>query len=138
MGLVETGVKAVSRRMPKMISPTTHAVIDYAMAASFFVVGALLWRRHRRAAIASIACGLAEVATAAITDYPGGIRPMISLRTHERIDGSLAGMVGAMPLAMNFGDDTEAKWFRAQGVAIAAVTGLTDWQRQRLMWREAA
>jgi len=139
MELVETGVKAVSGRMPKVISPTVHAVIDYAIAASFLVAGAILWRKHRRAAIASIACGVAEVATAAITDYPGGIKPMISFRTHERLDGGLASVVGAMPLAMNFTDDDEAKWFRAHGVAIAAVTGLTDWEQERLgSWREAA
>ncbi len=139
MGLVETGVRTISKRMPKMVSPKMHAVLDYAIAGSFFLAGAILWRRHRRAAIASIACGVAEAATAAVTDYPGGIRPMISLRTHERIDGALAGMVGAMPIAMTFSADEEAMLFRAQGVAIAALTGLTDWNKESFSdWQDVA
>jgi hypothetical protein len=132
MGMLETGVKAVSGRMPKMISPTAHAVIDYAVAGSMFIAAAMLWRRHRRAAIASLACGVAEVATDMITDYPGGVKPMISFRTHGRVDGGMATLVGSMPLALNFADDAEARWFRTQGVAIAAVTGLTDFEGGRL------
>jgi hypothetical protein len=128
MGLLESGVKAVSGQMPKMITPTVHAVIDYAMAGSFFIAGALLWRRNRKAAIASIACGVAELATAAITEYPGGIKPMISFHTHERVDAGLASVVGAMPIALNFANDPEAKLFRAQGIAIAAVAGLTEFE----------
>jgi hypothetical protein len=139
MGLVETGVKAVSGQMPKMITPRVHAVIDYAIAGSFFIAGAILWRRNRKAAIASIACGIAEVATAAITDYPGGLKPIISFHTHERVDGGLASMVGAMPLALNFANEPEATLFRAQGIAIAAVTGLTEFEeRPFASWRDVA
>ena len=138
MGFLETGVKAVSGRMPKMISPTAHAVLDYAIAGSMFVAAAVLWRRHRRAAIASLACGVAEAATAMITDYPGGVKPMISFRTHGRVDGGLATVVGSMPLAFNFADDEESRWFRAHGVAIAAMTGLTDFEEEGLThWRAA-
>lgn len=139
MGLMETGVKAVSGQMPKLITPRVHAVIDYAIAGSFFIAGALLWRRNRRAAVASIACGLAEIATAALTDYPGGVKPIISFSTHERVDGGLASVVGAMPIAMNFANEPEAKLFRAQGIAIAAVTGLTAFEESDLRsWRDVA
>jgi hypothetical protein len=134
---VELGVKAVSKGMPKMISPRTHAIIDYAIAGSFFVAAAVLARRHRRAAVASLACGVAELATAAITDYPGGVKPLISFRTHERIDSGLASIVGAMPLAMNFSDDRQSTFFRAHGIAIAAVVGLTHWDNEPFSeWRE--
>ena len=44
------------------------------------------------------------------------------------MDGGLASVVGAMPIAMNFADEPEAKLFRAQGIAIAAVTGLTAFE----------
>lgn len=139
MGLVETGVKAVSGQMPKMITPRVHAVIDYAIAGSFFIAGVLLWRRNRRAAVASIACGVAEIATAALTDYPGGLKPVISFSTHERLDGGLASVVGAMPIAMNFANEPEAKLFRAQGIAIAAVTGLTAFEHEWIRsWRDVA
>lgn len=141
MGMLESGVHAITNRMPKVFDPKAHAIIDYAIAGSFFVAGALLWRRHRRAAIASIACGVAETATAMITDYPGGVKPLISFHTHGRVDGGLATLVGAMPIALNFADDVEARWFRAHGIAIAATTGLTDFDQEsesRARWRDAA
>jgi hypothetical protein len=139
MGLVETGVKAISGQMPKMISPTAHAVIDYAIAGSFFIAAALFWRRNRKAAVASIACGLVEVATAALTEYPGGMKPVISFANHERLDGGIASLVGAMPIALNFADEPEAKLFRAQGIAIAAVTALTAFENESVRsWRDVA
>lgn len=141
MGLMETGVKAAAGRMPKVITPKAHAILDYAIAASFLIAGALLWRRNRKAAAASLVCGLAEIATAALTDYPGGVRPIISFETHERVDGGLASLVGAMPIALKFAHEPEAMWFRAHGVAIAAITGLTDFEADgRLLgsWRDVA
>ena len=133
-----TGIKVAARRMPKKISPRTHSIIDYAIAGSFFITAGLLWRRHRRAAIAAVACGVAEVATAAITDYPGGVRPVISFATHEKVDGALASVAGAMPFVLRFSDDREATDFRAYGVAIAALTGLTDFADDADEWVEAA
>lgn len=139
MGLMETGVNAISGKMPKVISPTAHAVIDYAIAGSMFVAAALLWRKNRKAAIASIACGAAEVATAMITDYPGGVKPLISFRTHRSIDGGVASLVASMPSVLRFDEDDESRWFRTQGIAIAAVTGLTDFDRKRFgQFRQAA
>jgi hypothetical protein len=139
MGLLETGMKAASGRMPKVITPTAHAMIDYAIAGSFFIAAAVLWRRNRKAAVASVACGLVEVATAALTEYPGGFKPMISFANHERLDGGIASLVGAMPIALNFADEPEARLFRAQGIAIAAVTALTAFEGEAITsWREIA
>src|ERR1700761_5415854 len=112
MGLVETGVKAAAGNLPKVILPKWEEILDYAIAASFLAAAALLWRRNRKAAVASLACGLAEGATAALTDSPGGIKPVISFETHERVDGGLASLVGAMPIALKFAHEPEARWFR--------------------------
>ncbi len=131
MPLLETGVRTVTGRMPKLISPQAHAVADYAIAASLFVMGALLWKRKRRAAITAIAYGTAELATAMITDYPGGVSPMISFETQGRIDAALATAIGSMPIILDFASDREALAFRTQGIVVAAVTGLTDFQAQR-------
>jgi hypothetical protein len=131
MPLLETGVKALSSRMPKIISPRTHAIIDYATAGSFFLMGALLWKNHKRAAISSFACGAAEATTAMITDFPGGVTGVISFPTHGKIDASLAGLVGTMPNLLAFSDEKEAIFFRTHAVAIAAVTGLTDFAASR-------
>jgi hypothetical protein len=116
----------ITDRMPKMIGPKTHAIIDYAMAATFFTAGALFWRRHKRAALSSFICGAAVTANSLVTDYPGGVWKRISFDTHGKIDAGLAGITATMPSAMFFRDDAESRFFLATGVAETAVTALTD------------
>jgi hypothetical protein len=131
MPIIQKGVKAVTERMPKVISPKAHAIIDYATAGTFFVAGALLWRKSKRAAIGSMLCGAMEAGTAMITDYPGGVTDLISFQTHGRIDAGFAGFVATLPNVFLFGSEPEALFFRAKGVALAAVTGLTDFSEDR-------
>ena len=126
MAIIQKGVTALTDRMPKVISPRTHAIIDYATAGSFLVAGALLWKRNKRAALGAMLCGAMEAGTAMMTDYPGGVTPALSFETHGRIDAGLAGFVATLPNLLLFGGEPEAMFFRGQGVAIAAVTGLTD------------
>jgi hypothetical protein len=140
MPLLQTGINALTRRMPKVISPRTHAVIDYATAGSFLLTGALLWKRNKRASIGSMLCGIMEAQTAMITDFPGGLTPLISFETHGKIDAGFAGIVGMLPALLAFGDKPEAMFFRGQALAIAGVTGLTDFgeDRQRSRRRRRA
>jgi len=144
MAIFDAGIRMLSNRMPKVISPKAHAVIDLATAASFFAMGAYLWKRNRRAAVASLICGAAEVATAAVTDYPGGVRPQISFQQHGKIDTVMSGIVTTMPNMLFFANHSSAQFFRAQGIAMAATTGMTDFEalpsspRQRRDLEEAA
>jgi hypothetical protein len=117
--------------MPKMIGPKTHAIIDYAVAATFFTAGALFWRRHKRAAISSFLCGAAATANSLLTDYPGGVWKVMSFDTHGKIDAGLAGLTATMPSAMFFRDDAESCFFLATGIAETAVTALTDFSSGR-------
>ena len=126
MPLLANLTKSVTDRMPKVISPGAHAVIDYATAAGFIGMGIFLWKREKRAAISSLVCGAAEAATAAMTDYPGGLVDEISFETHGRIDVGMAGLVATMPGVMRFEDDPSSRFFTMQAVMMAAVTGLTD------------
>lgn len=128
MSLLQTGVQTLTNRLPKVISPRTHAIIDYATAGAFFLMAALFWRRSKRAAISSLACGAVETTTALLTDYPGGVTDLISFETHGKIDAGLAGMVTALPNVLGFSDEKESMFFRSQGISIAAVTGLTDFE----------
>ena len=125
MPLLDQAAKLATRKLPKVISPRTHSIIDYAIAGSFFVIGALLWRRNKRAAVSAIACGAAETALAVCTDYPGGITKHLSFETHNNIDLAMSGIVSSIPSVLYFADEPEAHYFRAQGLAIAAVAGLT-------------
>lgn len=131
MALLDTAVRTAANRMPKVISPKAHAFIDYATAGAFFIAGALMWRRHKRAAISAFICGAAETATAMMTDYPGGVKPVIDFETHGKMDAGLSAITATMPTVMAFGDDPEAMFFRGQAVGMAAVTGLTDFEGSR-------
>ncbi|HTM42961.1 MAG TPA: hypothetical protein VL177_18720 [Terriglobales bacterium] len=126
MALAEIGARALSNRLPKVISPKTHAIIDYATAGGFFLMTGLMWKRHKRAAIAALACGINEVTNSMLTDYPGGVAGVISLPTHLKIDSGFAGVVAALPNLLGFTDEWPALYFRSQGMAIAATAGMTD------------
>ena len=126
MPILDQAAKWTTNRLPKVINPTAHAIIDYGVAASFFGMAALFWNRNKRAAISCLVCGAAETITATLTDYPGGLTDEISFETHGSIDFGLAGMVSSLPDMLRFSDEPESRFFRIQGLALATVTGLTD------------
>lgn len=127
MPLMEKGVETIANRMPKIIGPKTHAIIDYSMAGSFIVAGALAWKgEHKAAALSSWIVAGAELALSLMTDYPGGVAKLISFPTHGKIDAGMSGLIGSMPNLMRFSDEPSSGFFRTQGIALAAVTGLTD------------
>ncbi len=129
MPLLDQLAKRIADRLPTVIGPAAHAVIDYATAASFLAYGVWAWKRDRRAALTSIGVGASEIVVSALTAYPGGVAPRLSFTSHGRIDMGLAAIVGTMPDSMGFRDDRASRFFRMQAVAIAAVTGLTDFER---------
>ena len=126
MPILDQAAKFATNKMPKVISPKTHAIIDYAMAASFFGMAAFFWRRNKRAAVSALVCGAAETINSLCTDYPGGIVDEISFETHGTIDFGLSGLVASLPDLLRFSDEPESRFFRVQGLALATVSGLTD------------
>lgn len=126
MPILMQAARWTTNKMPKLIEPKAHAVIDYAMAAAFFGMAAFFWRRNKRAALSALLCGSAETITALCTDYPGGVVQEITFETHGAIDFSLSGLVASLPGILRFSGEPEARFFRIQGIALATVTGLTD------------
>lgn len=126
MALMQKGVALAAGRMPKMINPRVHSALDYAVAGSFLLMGALFWKRNRRAALGSLLCGGATAAISLLTDYPGGVRKVIPYAMHGQIDSGLIAMTAAMPKLVNIEDDPEAKFFSRQAIAKTAITAMTD------------
>ncbi|HLH09542.1 MAG TPA: hypothetical protein VKW78_20050 [Terriglobales bacterium] len=136
MALMQRGVAAATDHLPNVISPTAHAILDYITVGGFFALAIAFWRRNKRAAIGSLVCGSAELATALITDFPGGVAKVIDLPTHLRIDMGLAATAATLPDTMGFRDDPEAKWMRIMGINITANAGLTNPETGKLRRRE--
>jgi len=126
--LFQKAMGMLNTRLPKVISPGTHAIIDYAAAAAFFIAGARAWRQHKRAALAALFCGAMEASTAMLTDYPGGLVKAIDFDTHGKIDAGFAGLVATMPNFMGFASDPQAGFFRGQSLALGAATAMTDFR----------
>lgn len=131
MPVLQKGVAALANRMPKIITPKAHAIADYAAIGTFFLLGGLLWRRNKKAAIAALACGGSELATTLLTDFPGGVSKVISFPTHGKIDMGLAATAASMPSFMGFDDEPEAKWFRILGLNVTVVAAMTDFGELR-------
>lgn len=117
--------------MPKVVSPKGHAVADYATSALFLLGAALFWKRNKRASIASLLCGVAEAGVAMLTDYPGGVKPVISFPLHRKIDFGLSSMTAAMPTFIAFEDEKEKAFFRLQSALIVGVAALTDFESRQ-------
>lgn len=128
MPLLQKGMSMLSDRMPKVIGPKAHAIIDYAVAGTFFAMAAYFWRRNKRAAISSIVCGAATTVNSMVTDYPGGVWKEMSFQNHGRVDVGLAGLTATIPDMMGFSKENEARFFEVQAVAETLVAGLTDFE----------
>lgn len=126
MAMMQKGVALLSDRMPKVVSPKTHAIADFVTLGGLALLSALLWNRNRRAAVTSLACAGAEAANVLLTDFPGGITDKISFPTHLKVDMGIAAMCSAAPNFGGFYDEPEAQYFRALGMGITVLASLTN------------
>jgi hypothetical protein len=116
--------KMVAKPIPRVVTPQTHAVIDYA-SVGLFLGAAWFLRRNRGAATASLLCGSVELALVLLTDYSGQVKKPISFRTHRELDYGLAAIAAAIPEALSFAGDDQTKFFRVQGALITLLGELT-------------
>jgi hypothetical protein len=128
MSLLHKSASIFSNRLPKVLGPGTHSVIDYSIAALFFTAGALFWRRHKSASISALLCGSGVLFNSLFTEYPGGVVDQgISFETHGKIDIGLAGLTASVPGLMGFADDPQSRFFEGVAVAETLAAGFTDY-----------
>lgn len=118
----------VFEKVPKLISPTTHAVIDYLVVAHYFVTAGAAWRTNKRAAIAGLAHGAAVLGVSMFTDYWGDGRRPISFETHGKVDVAQGIAAAAAPSLLGFASDPIAGMFWGQAASETAVLALTDFK----------
>ena len=117
-----------TKPLPKVISPGVHAVIDWGTAAAFLTAGALLWRKNKRASLASYLCADLIGSLIFLTDCPGGVWKKISFETHGKIDPGVSALVASLPNLLGFSDERESKLFQGMGIGLAAVRSLTKFE----------
>lgn len=119
----------IIRKGPKIISARTHAVIDYIHAGTNFFVGAMFWRRRKRAAATgAFALGAGVLVNALMTDYPLGVFRVYPFKVHGLLDYGVAAASGFMPDMLGIRHRSpEAKFFRAQGVGETGIAAVTDY-----------
>lgn len=128
MPFLTAATKTIADRLPPVISPRLHAIIDYATAGTFLLSSWAFWKRNRTAAMAAMIAGGSQLLLAAMTDYPGGLVRDMPFRTHGRIDSGLPLFVATLPEFLHFEDTKQARLFQAQAIGMAAAAGLTDFE----------
>jgi hypothetical protein len=142
MAIADKLAERLADRTPKTISPGLHAAIDYAIVGSWFLSSFRWWNKNRRAAVASMMVGMAELANTLMTDYPGGAVKKISFPLHGRIALGQAAITASMPGTMGFQKTPEAWMFRLHAGIASAVVAFTDFsgrgeREQRALISEA-
>jgi hypothetical protein len=126
MPMLNRVARAAVKPLPRMIRPKTHAKLDYFIAGTLFAGAGWLWNRNRRAALAALMCGGAELGLSLLTDYPGGPSGPISFRAHRELEKGLAAMSASMPQLLGFRNDGERKLFSAHAVLTTIISELTE------------
>lgn len=124
-------IELLKTRLPKVISPAAHGVIDYAQAAFFFALGLLSSRSNKGAARAAFATSGFILAQSLLTDYRFGWKPLISFETHGKIDSIFASGSWLIPVLFDFQGTRAGKIFEGNSVAEASIVGMTDWNSTR-------
>jgi hypothetical protein len=133
-----TDLATLETKLPKIISPTAHGIIDYAHAAFFFTVGVACRRANKRAAAAAFATSGFILAQSMLTDYRLGAKPVFSFETHGKMDSVFAAGSWLVPQLFGFKGTPAAKIFEMNSVAEASVVGMTDWDSERAHEERAA
>ena len=115
-------------RVPKVISPTAHAIVDYMVVGYYFVAAGACWGGNKRASIAALANGAAVLGVSMFTDYWGDGRKPISFETHGKIDVGQGLAATLAPLLLGFADKPSASLFWAQAINEVGVLAMTDFK----------
>lgn len=131
MALGTLALHQLEAKLPKVISPEVHGIIDYGHAAFFATMAAVLWKSNRRGAVAAAVTSGFVLVESLLTDYKWGVKKLIPFEVHGQMDGGFAAASLGMPKLFGFEDTGAATVFRVNAFVEATVVGLTDWNNER-------
>ena len=131
MPLTTLALHQIEAKLPKIISPTVHGVIDYSHAAFFAGMAAVCWKRNKPAALAAAVTSALVLTESLLTDYKLGVKRVIPFSVHGQLDGGFSAISLAIPKLFGFAETKAAKVFQINALVETAVVGLTDWSDER-------
>ena len=131
MPLGTLALQQIEAKLPKVISPKVHGLIDYSHAAFFATVAAICWKTNRRAAAAAAGTSALVLVQSLLTDYRWGAAKVIPFEVHGQMDGGFAALSLGIPKAFGFEGTGPAKIFEVNAFVEATIVGLTDWNNER-------
>lgn len=131
MALGTLALHQLEAKLPKVISPKTHGIIDYCHAAFFATMAAVCWKKNRKAAIAAAGTSALVLVQSLLTDYKWGIEKVIPFEVHGQMDGGFAALSLGIPKSFGFEGTTPATVFHVNAFVEATIVGLTDWSNER-------
>ncbi|RYY47718.1 MAG: hypothetical protein EOO06_11960 [Chitinophagaceae bacterium] len=114
--------------LPKIISPGIHGFLDYTVAAAMLIVPRTLNFSPRLITLYT-AEAMGVIGYSALTNMPLGLKPVLSLETHKKIDiGNVTGFA-LQQLSKPIRKHPNARAFNLCLTLLAAsVICLTDWK----------
>jgi hypothetical protein len=116
----------------KPITLKMHGIMDYALATTLLLAPPVLGLNKK---VTNIYRGMAAnlMVYNAMTDYSAGIKPVISLQTHKKVDYANIALFAIAGLLKPVMKDKKALAFHA-GVTVMAAANvlLTDWDSVQL------
>lgn len=114
--------------MLKLLNPTSHGVLDYALAVAFLALPGLL-EFSATAASLSYIIGIVYLGASFLTKYPLGVVKMIPFPVHGVLESIMAAAWIIMPWLFGFSGDTAARNFYViAGIGLLAVAAITDYR----------
>ena len=114
--------------MAKILNPTIHGALDYALALTFLFIPGVLGFPHTAAVLSQIV-GVIYIGASLLTRYPLGALQLIPFPVHGVIESIMAVTWIVMPWIFGFANHAPARtFFLLAGVGLLAVVSLTDYQ----------
>jgi len=112
----------------KPISPTTHAIIDYAFSA-LQIAGPSVLKLDKSATKTYAQLGTAFLAVNSVTDTPLTAQPQISFKTHQKSDLGFLAMTALLTVTPMIRRNKKTLFFHLGFLALAAANYLlTDYK----------
>ncbi|MXN93331.1 hypothetical protein GR160_19065 [Flavobacterium sp. Sd200] len=116
--------------IPKIISPSQHGLADWGFVAWLLIVPRLL-NVNKKAQKMYNAFAADVVAINSITNHGVGVSPIVSVKTHRKVDYANLALLGGLTAAKSIRKDSVALKFHIGLIGLAVVTILlTDYDDQ--------